>query len=94
MAGDPDQTAISRILENRTLRWTMKHCSLSYWFLDEVICHVPAFELRCPEVSREFLCESAVLDGAAVEAFLNGKISAEMLWAVYNIDLVIISIGF
>jgi hypothetical protein len=86
MAGDLDKAAISRIVENQTLRWTMKRCSLSYWFLDQVVYHVPTLRRRCPDVYPQYLCESAVLDAASVEAFLNGRISEEMLWAVYNID--------
>jgi hypothetical protein len=87
-AVDPelDAAAISHILENRTLRWTMKRSSPAYWFLNQVVHHVPVLEQRCPEVWPEDLYESAVLDAASVEAFLDGKISEERLWAVYNID--------
>jgi hypothetical protein len=81
-----DADAISHILENHTLRWTMKRASPGYWFLNHIVHHVRALERRCPSVWPEYLYESAVLDAASVEAFLEGKISEEILWAVYNIN--------
>ena len=84
---EPDASMISDILEKRSLQWTMKHSSPAYWFLNTVIEHVPALERRCLYVSLyRNLHEIAILDAAAVEGFLEGRISERTLWAVNNIN--------
>jgi len=85
---EPDASTISDILKKRSLRWTMKHSSPAYWFLNTVVYHVPALERRCLDVSLyRNLYEIAILDAAAVEGFLEGRISERALWAVNNIEL-------
>jgi hypothetical protein len=78
-------SALADIVATRTLRWTMKRSTPSYYFLTEIIHHVPAVRRRCPEIWIEQLDDTAVLLAAACEAFLQGRISALTLWAVYNI---------
>jgi hypothetical protein len=84
--GEPDEDAISRILENQTLRWTMKRSSPAYWFLNEVVHHVPALKPRCPELWIHNDFDLAILEAAAVHGFLIGRISERTLWTVYNIN--------
>jgi len=84
--GEPDPAEISRVLKNQTLRWTMKRSSPAYWFLNVVVKHVPALELRCPELWIHNDFDLAILEAAAVHGFLIGRISERTLWTVYNIN--------
>ena len=84
--GEPETAAITGILEKRSLRWTIKRSSSAYWLLNVIVHHVPALTLRCPEVWLYNPYDIAILDAAAVEGFLGGRISERTLWAVYNID--------
>jgi hypothetical protein len=83
--GEPDPAEISRILENRTLRWTIKRSSPAYWFLNEIVHHVPALRLRCPEVWIPNDFDLAILEAVAVDGYLRGRISDRTLWTVYNL---------
>jgi hypothetical protein len=83
---EPDAAMISHILENRTLRWTMLGSSIAYWLLYQIVYHAPPLKMRCPDVYLYNLYEIAILDAAAVEGFLEGRISERTLWAVNNID--------
>jgi hypothetical protein len=84
--GEPDSTVITHILDNKTLRWTMKRSSPAYWFLNEVVHHVPALKLRCPEVWIYNYSDLAILEAAAVHGLLRGRISERTLWTVWNIN--------
>lgn len=83
---EPDFDAVSRILDERSLRWTMKRSYPSYYFLHEVIHHAPCIKNRCPEFWPESFYEGAVLEATAVEAFIQGRIGKQTLWTVYNMD--------
>jgi hypothetical protein len=84
--GEPDSTAITHILDNHTLRWTMKRSSPAYWVLNEIVHHVSTLKLRCPEVWIYNDSDLAILEAAAVAGFLRGKISERNLWTVWNIS--------
>jgi hypothetical protein len=84
---EPDSGAVSYILAERSLRWTMKRSTPAYYFLNVLIYHVPHLKRRCPEIwLRKNSLEVAVIEATAVEAFLDDRIGEHMLWAVYNID--------
>lgn len=81
----PDSETVSSVLAKRTLRWTMERAGPDYFFLSQVIYHVPYLRRRCTQVWAEDYAEVAAITATAVEAFLKGKIGERTLWAVYAI---------
>jgi len=85
---EPNRVTINQILRGRTIRWTMRRATPAYYFLNEIVHHVPGLKSQCPEiwVSKDLDSEIAVLLASAVEAFLRSQISQRTLWAVYNLN--------
>ncbi len=85
---EPDRATVERVLAEHSLRWTMKRAVPAYYFLNEIVHHVPDLERRCPEVwlGKNDVYQVAVLDAVAAEAYLAGRMNAADYWAVFNID--------
>jgi len=86
---EPEQDAagVKDILARRTLRWTMQRSTPQYWFLNEVVGHVPSLSKRSRSiwVAHDKFLEPAVLDAIGISAFLDGRIDLQTYWAVHNI---------
>jgi hypothetical protein len=84
---EPDAESIRDILARRTLRWTMQRASPQYWFLDQIVHHVPSLKERCREVwvAKDKRREPAVVDAVAINAFLDDRIDGRTYLAVHNI---------
>ncbi len=86
MEPEPDPSLVEYVLAHKTLRWTMKRSTPSYFFLNQVVSYLPRVRSRCKEFWPQHVDEVAVLEATATEAFLQGRIGRATLWAVNNID--------
>jgi hypothetical protein len=79
---EPEPERVRWILENKTLRWTLYHCELAFFFLDSIIYEVPTVCRGCPTFWPESIEEAIVLLAAAVNAYLEGRLNPRSLKSV------------
>jgi|WetSurMetagenome_2_1015567.scaffolds.fasta_scaffold25244_2 hypothetical protein len=83
----PGPKKIRSMLQSRTLAWTVQHAAPALYLVDEIIQRVPAVEKKGAIVPfwdcQDF--ETLAINAAAARAFIDGRIPARMLRAVFAI---------
>jgi hypothetical protein len=83
----PGARALKTILDTRTLAWTVQHASPALFLLQEIVNHVPALDRKGGVVAfldcRDF--ETLAVNAVAARAFVDGRIDARTLRAVFAI---------
>jgi hypothetical protein len=83
----PGARALKTILDTRTLAWTVQHASPALYLVQEIVTHVPALNRKGGLVAfldcRDF--ETLAINAAAARAFVDGRIDARTLRAVFAI---------
>ncbi len=83
----PSDRTIRNILNTRTLAWTVAHSVPALYVVHEVVHHIPALERQGGTVwfwdCRDF--ETLAVNAVAARAFLDGRITARTLRAVFSI---------
>jgi hypothetical protein len=83
----PGPRAVRSILDTRTLAWTVAHSTPALFVVNEIVEHVPALARKGGFIAfsdcRDF--ETLAVNAVAARAFLDGRIGARTLRAVFAV---------